>query len=527
MNYFHFIWFVALHLEHRSASRMNIAMFLPINDEATTPSTEYLTSGLLHSTGDTRTLIDKSDTAASTSSLEGVISSSSNTPWDCSSFPDGTHPWLENDTYTREYEHLGEPLSCTDAYLNTLLSISHFSEPSTLDFSRSDQPAVERSILPAPASFQWETFLSPDAVLPSVQPPSPVPFSEFLSTATTIAPGYLSYQTSMGNRHESPEINNFCAPRAITSPSLHVPKPIFDVRTSILSTLLLHTISQLLIRQAPRKKISGWGDIGVSAPEDSSFPPNKKRQGHSVVSRESSVDNEEVGILDPLTEEDDAENDDQNDLDDYHPARSSSPSIAPSHSGTLRRPTSVKRGRTAKSKKGKAKGSAALALAVITQLGEARCQKQNPRQSSADLDEFDPIRVYREGGCVVRKRKNQPIPVPVPIPNLNKNCRGRKVPFVAENFAALPSADDDTASPIRTLNTDLGERVKKEEDCYLPKPKRTRRKGNSNALDENATTRSYVCTLSGCGKCFVRGEHLKRHVRSIHTHDKRKYLFFL
>jgi hypothetical protein len=233
MNYFHFIWFVALRLEHRSASRMNIAMFLPINDEATTFSTEYSTSGLLYPTGDTQTLIDKSDTAASTSSLEGVVSSSSNTLWDCPSFPDGTHPWLENDSYTPEYEHLDE-LSCTDTYLDTLLSISHFSEPSTLDFSRSDQPAVERSILPAPASFRWETSLSPDAVLPSLQLPSPVPSSEFLSTATTITPGYLSYQTSMGNHHESPAINSFCAPRSITSPSLYVPKPISDVRTSLL-----------------------------------------------------------------------------------------------------------------------------------------------------------------------------------------------------------------------------------------------------------------------------------------------------
>ena len=261
-----------------------------------------------------------------------------------------------------------------------------------------------------------------------------------------------------------------------------------------------------------------------------------------MVSREFSVDNEEVGTLDPLSgESDGAEDDDQNDLDDYHPARSSSPSIAPSassQSGALRRRptsgTSVKQGRTARSKKGKAKGSAALALAVITQLGEARRQNQNLRQLNADdLDEFDPVRVYQEGGCVTRKRKNQPIPVPVPVPNLNKNCRGRKVPFVAENLAALRNAGGggDGVAPIRTLNMDLGERVKKEEDGYLPRAKRTRRKGNSvptNAPDENTTTttRSYICTLSGCGKCFVRGEHLKRHVRSIHTHDKRKYLFF-
>ncbi|KAJ4470247.1 hypothetical protein J3R30DRAFT_3301682, partial [Lentinula aciculospora] len=32
--------------------------------------------------------------------------------------------------------------------------------------------------------------------------------------------------------------------------------------------------------------------------------------------------------------------------------------------------------------------------------------------------------------------------------------------------------------------------------------------------------RRYVCTAPGCGKCFVRGEHLKRHVRSLHMQDK-------
>lgn len=30
----------------------------------------------------------------------------------------------------------------------------------------------------------------------------------------------------------------------------------------------------------------------------------------------------------------------------------------------------------------------------------------------------------------------------------------------------------------------------------------------------------YLCDVEGCGKCFARGEHLKRHVRSIHTYEK-------
>ncbi|CAH7687384.1 hypothetical protein BY996DRAFT_4528606, partial [Phakopsora pachyrhizi] len=30
----------------------------------------------------------------------------------------------------------------------------------------------------------------------------------------------------------------------------------------------------------------------------------------------------------------------------------------------------------------------------------------------------------------------------------------------------------------------------------------------------------FICQAKGCGKCFKRREHLKRHVLSIHTNDK-------
>ena len=38
--------------------------------------------------------------------------------------------------------------------------------------------------------------------------------------------------------------------------------------------------------------------------------------------------------------------------------------------------------------------------------------------------------------------------------------------------------------------------------------------------------RMYRCTVDGCHKAFVRGEHLKRHVRSIHMNEKREYHLF-
>lgn len=61
---------------------------------------------------------------------------------------------------------------------------------------------------------------------------------------------------------------------------------------------------------------------------------------------------------------------------------------------------------------------------------------------------------------------------PIPVPNLTKKSRGRRVPTT------------------NSINSDDGD------------------------------VRRYVCSVESCGKCFYRGEHLKRHVRSIHTNEK-------
>ncbi|KXN85000.1 Zinc finger protein MSN4 [Leucoagaricus sp. SymC.cos] len=64
--------------------------------------------------------------------------------------------------------------------------------------------------------------------------------------------------------------------------------------------------------------------------------------------------------------------------------------------------------------------------------------------------------------------------LPVPVPNLTKKSRGRRVPTQDVSDSQADSKDK----------------------------------------------RMYVCKVEGCGKCFHRGEHLKRHIRSIHTHEK-------
>jgi hypothetical protein len=42
--------------------------------------------------------------------------------------------------------------------------------------------------------------------------------------------------------------------------------------------------------------------------------------------------------------------------------------------------------------------------------------------------------------------------------------------------------------------------------------------------DEVSTERCFICQIPGCARGFLRLEHLRRHVRSIHTDDKREWI---
>ncbi|KAG6856404.1 hypothetical protein H0H87_004834 [Tephrocybe sp. NHM501043] len=96
------------------------------------------------------------------------------------------------------------------------------------------------------------------------------------------------------------------------------------------------------------------------------------------------------------------------------------------------------------------------------------------------------------GGSIPRRRSRPTttLPIPVPVPNLTKKSRGRRVPTM-EDF------QDEENSPV-------------------PVPAKGRKKG---AVAKGM--RTYTCDVDGCGKLFARGEHLKRHIRSIHTYEKR------
>lgn len=79
----------------------------------------------------------------------------------------------------------------------------------------------------------------------------------------------------------------------------------------------------------------------------------------------------------------------------------------------------------------------------------------------------------------VRAARSSRLGAPVPVPNLTKKSRGRRVP----------------TAPVFMVQGGVQKNM-----------------------------RMYRCAVDGCYKCFARGEHLKRHVRSIHTNEKRECL---
>ncbi|KAJ3566182.1 hypothetical protein NP233_g7161 [Leucocoprinus birnbaumii] len=106
--------------------------------------------------------------------------------------------------------------------------------------------------------------------------------------------------------------------------------------------------------------------------------------------------------------------------------------------------------------------------------------------SAADYLNFSTLSTSSGAASRRRPRPSNTLPVPVPVPNLTKKSRGRRVPTVS-------SLED-----LRSASSGAG--------------KKRQSAGKS--------ARMYLCEVEGCGKCFARGEHLKRHVRSIHTYEK-------
>ncbi|KAJ3490752.1 hypothetical protein NLJ89_g11408 [Agrocybe chaxingu] len=112
-----------------------------------------------------------------------------------------------------------------------------------------------------------------------------------------------------------------------------------------------------------------------------------------------------------------------------------------------------------------------------------------------------------------KKQKMSSAAAPAPPPPPNTNTVERELTFyhssVPDNQpqSRLPRSRASLPTPIPNLTKKSRGRRVPTKDVGAPDP-------------DQKDSRLYVCTVEGCGKCFHRGEHLKRHIRSIHTHEK-------
>lgn len=223
--------------------------------------------------------------------------------------------------------------------------------------------------------------------------------------------------------------------------------------------------------------------------------------------------------------DDENENDSgHDDSDAYIPSRSPSPvlpslvfgstsrSASPSLTDGLAS-TNVKGKQGKRKSKGRAKGSAAHALAVVSRAREKQDTLQAMEFAFPDMS---------DGESVEGPRRTRRAPQPVPVPNLIKKSRGRKVPYVpalrgGEGIGeGVPVTGVVSLTPSRRRGRRPATATGGREGSAVQDP------DDDQAHAPATEERTFVCMVPGCGKCFVRGEHLKRHVRSIHTDDKRE-----
>ena len=180
-------------------------------------------------------------------------------------------------------------------------------------------------------------------------------------------------------------------------------------------------------------------------------------------------------------------------------SRNASFTFVPSEGRTLRRRSSVRGVSEA------AAATAATAPARFNPYTYNSLTQTRPRRASSNPT---PLRssmqstLFAQNGSVsessqTRKRTRTVValPVPIPVPNLTKKSRGRRVPTVTSMECGGRGGQH------RGPNSD----------------------GDHTGGKRGGGARTYTCKVNGCGKCFARGEHLKRHVRSIHTYEKRRH----
>lgn len=125
----------------------------------------------------------------------------------------------------------------------------------------------------------------------------------------------------------------------------------------------------------------------------------------------------------------------------------------------------------------------------------------------------------------------QPSPQSMLAPGANPSAgsissKGRKAVFPGTNKTGAPTDEDFAKMPTRksrgrrapdaeSLLAEIGEDIEVDvSDLHLPYAGYTKR---------GKVKKVYVCKVPDCGKCFKRSEHLKRHIRSIHSDERREF----
>ncbi|KAG6897699.1 hypothetical protein C0992_012168 [Termitomyces sp. T32_za158] len=237
--------------------------------------------------------------------------------------------------------------------------------------------------------------------------------------------------------------------------------------------------------RGPRRRTPSFSSSSSSELSDS--PPLLKRTRRTSQKVKEELDRVDDDLYDAES--------DVTDSDIYNPSRS--PSVDASQSDYSESISLPLNRAPKKVKKTILKMSAADALAQLS-------------GSASSVMSVDPDREWdladtRASTSSSSSRRNHSIPIPVPVPHLIKKSRGRKVPYINTRVARGLQEDS-------TYDGDEDGIVRRGGPSRQGRGRGGGRSGG----------RSFVCAVEGCGKCFIRGEHLKRHIRSIHTNDKRE-----
>jgi hypothetical protein len=115
--------------------------------------------------------------------------------------------------------------------------------------------------------------------------------------------------------------------------------------------------------------------------------------------------------------------------------------------------------------------AAATGKGKVVVVGVAKIEEEDSPPPTAGVSPVVDRKPSPEQRKTQRPGPRKRVPPPAPVPHLIKKSRGRRVPEPDE-----------------------------------------------------ARERAHICAVPGCSKSFARAEHLKRHVISLHTHEKRTYI---